>query len=187
MDTFRIAIDSNSSQTLVKLLQPCLSSWHLYSHDRDGEIILRLIPEETTELRYSILAEAAVHQAVHIVSMAGSIPTRCLWTIRQRKILVVRISPQDRVQTTIFQTLAWALFLWAASRHPGHETFHGFVHAPLGQTHNLRLPSGDSNTSLAAFSQQTQPLSHPVRARSVSSSAPMSFPPTAESPPKKGG
>lgn len=187
MGTFRIAIDSGSSQTLVKLLDTCLLPWHLYGHDRGGEMILRLISGETTELRFSVLAGSAVRQAVRIVSMAGSIPTHFLCTVRQPKMLVVQISPQDRAQATIFRTLAWALFLWAASRHPGHETFQGFALASLSPTHTSRLSAGDSNASLTAFSQQTQPLSHPASAQSVRPSTPMRAPPMAESLKKRDG
>lgn len=187
MNTFRIAIDGGSSQALIKLLDTSFLPWHLQSYDRDGEVTLRLIPGETTELRFSLLAGCAVRQAVHIVSMAGSIPVRCIWTVSQPNMVVIQISPQDRAQVTIFQNVAWALFLWAASRHPGHEAFQGFERLSLSQNHNFRRSSKELNTSLAAFSQQTQPLSRPARSQSVRSPTPMIVSPMAESLKNKGG
>ncbi|PSR20856.1 MAG: hypothetical protein C7B47_17710 [Sulfobacillus thermosulfidooxidans] len=186
MNEFRIAIDADSSSALVKMLDSYLYAWHLQGSDRAEELMLRLIPGETTQIQVSVLAGSALRQAVRIMSRAGSIPVRRTWTIRQRQLLVFQISPQNRAQASIFRTLAWALFLWAASRHPGHEAFHGFVQGSRGPTPMSAEPSGDSMASRGVFSRQTQPLSHPTHTTAFGHSTLQSNPPL-ENPQKKGG
>lgn len=182
MELFGIRIIGELSSDAAVQMNMNLRRWGIEG-GRTGPLAVSITTSSRRQIGVSWLARSEVYEAAQIVSRSCGIPiVRTLFRDGRDRV-AVHISGGDVGQSSVWEHIAWGIFLWAASRYPTNPIW-SFVAHPGGP--QVSQPRFDVGLTVASYA--VQGLSLP-RARSpgINPIIPQLKPPGAAPGPRRGG
>ena len=182
MELFGIRFIGETSSDAAMQLAMNLRRWGI-DGDRTGPLAISVSLSPRRQIAVSWLARPEVYEAARIVSRSSGIPIARTLLSHGRDHVAVRIPVEDARQSSVWEHVAWGIFLWAASRYPTNPTWSFLARPGRSQMSQPRLDEGPAVASYAA-----QGLALPrTRSPAPQPLVPQLNPPGAAPGPRRGG
>lgn len=181
MELFGIRVIDATAIDGAMQLNTYLQRWGLEG-SRTGPLTVTLTITPIRQILLSWFAPSAIAQAAQIIARACDIPITRTFVGRDRDQVTVGLGGEDASDVTLWENIAWGIFLWAASRYPTRARWN-----MVSPSKPIRMVPPRPSVTPAVTSYVTQSLSLP-RTRSVGIPAvPRLQPPAGAPGPRRGG
>ncbi len=128
MGTFGIYVISETTPpALVQSVETHLRRWGILARRESAALAIRLTADTTPGIYLSTASRWPIRRAAQIVVESTKLPQSLLVTSWDRDLIDIHLSPSDDHTEETIARLGWGLFLWMASRQPGHPAWASII------------------------------------------------------------